>query len=51
MNHSKYITKHYALWLDLRTTDNNSLRGSGGALSNVSEGIKIQITKKKTRNG
>ena len=35
-NHGKYITKHYALWLDLRTTDNNLLRGSGGALLNAS---------------
>ena len=39
MNLGTYLTKHYALWFDLRTTDNNSLL-------NVSEGITIQITKK-----
>ena len=46
MNLGKYLTKHYALWLDLRTTDNNSLHGSRRAVLNVSEGITIQITKK-----
>ena len=49
MNLGKYLTKHYALWLDLRTTDDNSLHGSGGVVSNASEGITIQITKKRNR--
>lgn len=41
----KYLTKHYALWLDLRSTDDNSLHGSGRRIENASEGITIQITK------
>ena len=42
----KYLTKRFALWLDLRTTDDNSLHGSGRRIENASEGITIQITKK-----
>ena len=41
----KYLTSRYALWLDLRTTDDNSLHGSGRRIENASEGITIQITK------
>ena len=41
----KYLTKRFALWLDLRTTDDNSLQGSGRRIENASEGITIQITK------
>ena len=41
----KYLTTNYALWLDLRTTDDNSLHGSGRRIENASEGITIQITK------
>ena len=41
----KYLTKQFALWLDLRTTDDNSLHGSGRRIENASEGITIQITK------
>ena len=41
----KYLTKRFALWLDLRTTDDNSLHGSGRRIENASEGITIQITK------
>ena len=40
----KYLTDNYALWLDLRTTD-NTLHGSGRRVENASEGITIQITK------
>jgi hypothetical protein len=42
----KYLTTNYALWLDLRTTDDNTLHGSGREIQNASEGITIQITKK-----
>jgi hypothetical protein len=42
----KYLTNNYALWLDLRTTDDNSLHGSGRRIENASEGITIQISKK-----
>ena len=41
----KYLTDCYALWLDLRTTDDNTLHGSGRRIENASEGITIQITK------
>ena len=41
----KYLTKRFALWLDLRTTDDNSLHGSGRRIENASEGITIRITK------
>ena len=41
----KYLTKRFALWLDLRTTYDNSLHGSGRRIENASEGITIQITK------
>lgn len=41
----KYLTSNYALWLDLRSTDDNSLHGSGRRIENASEGITIQITK------
>ena len=41
----KYLTDNYALWLDLRSTDDNSLHGSGRRIENASEGITIQITK------
>ncbi len=41
----KYFTDSYALWLDLRSTDDNTLHGSGRRIENASEGITIQITK------
>ncbi|KAL4237826.1 hypothetical protein ACF0H5_002538 [Mactra antiquata] len=45
INIEKYLTDSYALWLDLRSTDDNSLHGSGRRIENASEGITIQITK------
>ena len=41
----KYLTNNYALWLDLRSTDDNSLHGLGRRIENASEGTTIQITK------
>jgi hypothetical protein len=41
----EYLTSKYALWLDLRTTDDNSLHGNGRRILNASEGITIQISK------
>ncbi|VDI53122.1 Hypothetical predicted protein [Mytilus galloprovincialis] len=35
----KYLTTNYALWLDLRSTDDNSLHGSGRRIENASEVI------------
>ena len=41
----QYLTSKYALWLDLRTTDDDQLHGSGRRVENASEGSTIQITK------
>ena len=41
----EYLTRKYALWLDLRTTEDNQLHGSGRAIENVSDGITIEINK------
>ena len=47
MNMEKYYgdDNHYALWLDLRTTEDNKLHGSGKALQNTKDGIQLEITK------
>ena len=45
VNIASYYTDKYALWLDFRTIDDNRLHGSGRALQNTSEGIRLQITK------
>ena len=44
-NIASYYTDKYALWLDVRTIDDNRLHGSGRQLENTSEGIRLQITK------
>ena len=41
----EFLTSKYALWLDLRTTDDDQLYGSGRRIENASEGVTIQITK------
>lgn len=46
-----YLTKHYALWLDMRTTDDDSLHGSGRRIENASEGVTLQISKKAESEG
>ena len=40
-----FLTSKYALWLDMRTTDDDSLHGSGRQVENASEGITLQLTK------
>jgi len=40
----KYLTDNYALWLDVRTTDDNTLYGSGRAVENASEGITLKTS-------
>ena len=42
----EYLTDKYALWLDFRTIDENSLYGMGRRIENASEGIILQIEKK-----
>ena len=42
----EFLTSKYSPWLDLRTSDDDRLHGSGRRLENASEGITIQIAKK-----
>ena len=39
------LTSKFALWLDLRTTGDVRLHGSGSRIENASEGVTIQLTK------
>ena len=41
-----YFTSKFCLALDLRSTDDDRLHGSGRAIQNASEGITLQLTKK-----
>ena len=41
-----YLTTKYALCLDMRTTDDDSLHGSGRKIEGASQSIQIQIEKK-----
>ena len=43
---SDYLTSKFCCWLDMRTTDDDGIHGSGRRIENGSEGITIQITKK-----
>ena len=47
----EFLTSKYSLWLDLRTSDDDNLHGSGRRIENASEGITIQITKKAEATG
>ena len=51
VNLGEFLTSKYSLWLDLRTRDDDSLRGSGRRIENASKGITIQITKKAEATG
>ena len=44
VNLGRFLTSKYSLWLDLRTSDDDCLHGSGRGKENASEGI--TITKK-----
>ena len=46
-----YLTDKYALWLDVRTIDENSLHRTGRRIENASEGITLQIEKKGEADG
>ena len=46
VNLGKFLTSKYSLWLDLRTSDDDRIHGSGRRIENATEGIMIQITKK-----
>ncbi|MEW8547855.1 MAG: hypothetical protein AB2693_30480 [Candidatus Thiodiazotropha sp.] len=47
----EFLTSKFALWLDLRTSDDDQLHGSGRRVENASEGITNQITKTAEANG
>ena len=42
----EYLDNKYALWLDFRMIDQNTLHGTGRQIENASEGITLQIKKK-----
>ena len=42
----EYLTKKYALCLDFRMIDENTLHGTGRRIQNASEGITLRIEKK-----
>ena len=42
----EYLTDKYALWLDFRMIDENTLHGTGRRIENALEGITLQIEKK-----
>ena len=43
----EYLVNKYALWLDFRMIDENELHRMGRRIENASEGITLQIEKKK----
>ena len=45
----EYLVNKYALWLDFRMIDENELHGTGRRIENASEGITLQIEKKKNQ--
>ena len=47
----EYLVDKFALWLDFRMIDENELHGTGRHIENASEGITLQIEKKKESAG
>ena len=47
----EYLVNKYALWLDVRTIDENELHRTGRRIENASEGITLQIEKKEESAG
>lgn len=47
----EFLRSKYAFWLDLRTSDDDQLHGSGRRVVNTSEGITLQITKEAEEDG
>ena len=46
-----YYQKQFGLWLDFRSTDDNTLHGTGRRIENASEGITLAITKTAGKGG
>ena len=42
----EFLTKRYCLWLDMHTTDDSQLHGSGWHLNNTSQAMVVHILKK-----
>ena len=42
----EYLTDRYALWLDFRMMDENTLHGTGRRIENASEGITYRLRRK-----
>ena len=51
MTLADYLTTKYGLWLDMRTTDDDTLHGSGRKLEGASQSIHIQIEKEAEAQG
>ena len=51
VNLGEFLTSKFSLWLDPRTSNDDSLHGNGRRIENASEGITIQITKKAEATG
>ena len=47
----EYLFNKSALWLDFRTIDENKLHGTGRRIENASEGITLQIEKRRNLLG
>ena len=47
----EYLTDKYAIWLDFRTIDENSLHGTGRRIENALKGITLQTEKKAESDG
>ena len=45
----EFLTSKFALWLDLRTTDDDRLHGSGRRIENASEGVTDHSDNEKNR--
>jgi len=42
---SYYGDEHFALWIDLRSTEDNNLHGSGTTMSNIKHGLQLELTR------
>ena len=51
VNLGDFVTRKYGLWLDLRTSEDCQIHGSGRRIGDSSSGISIQINKKVEARG
>ena len=50
MTQDEYLTNSYGLWLDFRSTDDNSLHGAGRRISD-NGGISVHFAREAENNG